>query len=178
LTDRRPLLLAASESIPPALTEEGKQNQKKPALRTIWRQSQRTLKRLLIYVIPTFVVMATLEYFRFFSLLARKMPTLFSLKIFPPEAMMIVSAQALNLYNGAIAAANFIHAGSITPQQAVMIILLGSLITAPIRTLKHALPTYISILGARPGLIMAVSTQVLRILFLLICTAGLMAIWR
>jgi hypothetical protein len=51
------------------------------------------------------------------------------------------------------------------------------MVTAPVRTLKHALPTYIAVLGPRPGAFMAVSAQVLRMMFLLICTCILMMYW-
>ena len=74
----------------------------------------------------------------------------------------------MSLYNGAIAAANFLDDGSLTAKQAVLIILIGSLITAPIRTVKHALPTCVAVLGPKAGVIMAVSAQVLRSIFLII----------
>ncbi|MCK4501711.1 MAG: nucleoside recognition protein, partial [Desulfuromonadales bacterium] len=89
-----------------------------------------------------------------------------------------IPAQALSLYNGAIAAANFIDAGQISTHQAVIVILFGSMVTAPVRTLRHAMPTYVAILGARPGMVMAISTQIIRMFFLFLCTLGLMWLWR
>ncbi len=143
----------------------------------VWRNSRRTLLRLVTYLIPTFVVMASVEYYGGFTWLADRMPGLFTLPFLPPESVVIIPAQALSLYNGAIAAANFIDSGAMSVRQAVIVILFGSIITAPVRTLKHALPTYVAILGARAGLFMAVSAQVLRMLFLLLCTALLMLMW-
>lgn len=145
---------------------------------TVWTRSRKTLKRLLIYLVPTFALMATMESFGFFKWLSATMPSLFSFSFLPAESVAIIPAQALSLYNGAIAAANFIDAGQITVHQAVIVILFGSMVTAPIRTLRHALPTYIAILGARPGMFMAISAQVIRMLFLLLCTIALMYYWR
>jgi len=144
---------------------------------TIWKRSRKTLTRLIIYLIPTFILMAGLEYYGAFKWLAEEMPQLFTFSFLPPQSMVVIPAQALSLYNGAIAAANFVDSGSMTVHQAVIIILFGSMVTAPVRTLRHALPTYVAILGARPGLIMAVSAQVIRMLFLLLCTSVLMMYW-
>lgn len=144
---------------------------------TVWSRSRKTLRRLLLYLLPTFAVMATLEYLGAFKWLAATMPQLFSFDFLPPQSLLVIPAQALSLYNGAIAAANFIDSGAISTQQAVIIILFGSMVTAPVRTLRHALPTYVAVLGARPGLVMAVSAQLLRMLFLLLCTWLLMLYW-
>ncbi len=145
---------------------------------TVWTRSRKTLRRLLLYLVPTFSCMALLEYFGFFSWLGEAMPGLFSFRFLPAQSLAIIPAQALSLYNGAIAAANFIDAGQITTHQAVIVILFGSMVTSPVRTLRHGLPTYVAILGARAGTIMAVTAQVLRVLFLLFCTLGLMLLWR
>ncbi|MDH3998854.1 MAG: nucleoside recognition protein [Desulfuromonadales bacterium] len=144
---------------------------------TVWNRSKRTLRRLLLYLMPTFVVMAAFEYYGAFKWLAATMPQLFTFEFLPPESVMVIPAQALSLYNGAIAAANFIDSGAITTHQAVIIILFGSMVTAPVRTLKHALPTYIAVLGPRPGTVMAVTAQMFRMFFLLLCTCALMVYW-
>ena len=145
---------------------------------TVWKRSRKTLQRLLVCLVPTFLCMALLEYHGFFTWLGETMPGLFTFKFLPPESIAIIPAQALSLYNGAIAAANFIDAGQITTRQAVIVILFGSMVTAPVRTLRHALPTYIAILGAKTGMLVAVSAQIIRVLFLLLCTFGLMLLWR
>ncbi|WP_321367765.1 nucleoside recognition protein [uncultured Desulfuromusa sp.] len=144
---------------------------------TVWQRSQKTLRRLLIYLIPSYLCLAVLEYHGFFSWLGETMPGLFSFYFLPAESVAIIPAQALSLYNGVIAAANFIDAGQITTRQAVIVILFGSMVTAPVRTLRHALPTYIAILGARTGAFMAISAQFIRMLFLLVCTLILMLYW-
>jgi hypothetical protein len=163
-----------SEQITPVLESRRKKGKFWP---TIWKRSRKTLTRLIIYLIPTFILMAGLEYYGAFKWLVAEMPQLFTFSFLPPQSLVVIPAQALSLYNGAIAAANFVDSGSMTVHQAVIIILFGSMVTAPIRTLRHALPTYVAILGARPGLIMAVSAQVIRMMFLLLCTSILMMYW-
>ncbi len=143
----------------------------------VWKRSRRTIHRLLLYVLPTFAVMALLEQFKVFDSLATWLPGLFKPAFLPTQAVAIIPAQAVNMYNGAIAAANFVDAGSLTIKQAITVILLGSVITAPIRTLRHALPTYLATLGARPGTIMAFSAQALRVIFVLLCTWVMVMVW-
>jgi len=83
----------------------------------------------------------------------------------------------VSLYNGAITAGSFVDSGGLNTHQAVVILLFGSLVTAPFRTLKHALPTYAAVLGMRPGTVMAVSAQLLRVLFLGAAVALLAWFW-
>lgn len=144
----------------------------------VWSRSKKTLIRLLIYVVPTFVIMGALEYAGVFTMLSKAAPHLFTMDFLPLEAAVIIPAQALSLYNGAIAAAGFVSSGDIHTKQAVVIILAGSIVTAPIRTLKHAMPTYIAILGARKGSALAITAQVLRSLFLVIATMGMWCLWE
>lgn len=145
--------------------------------RRVWKRSRRTIRRLLLYVVPTFAAMALLEQLQVFESLAAWLPGLFKPAFLPPQAVAIIPAQAVNMYNGAIAAANFVDAGSLTIKQAVTVMLLGSVITAPIRTLRHALPTYLATLGARPGTVMAFSAQALRVVFVLLCTWVMVMVW-
>lgn len=145
--------------------------------RKVWNNSARTLKRLIVFVVPTFVLMAVLERVGFFIWLGDRVPGLFKLSWIPPETMLILPAQAVNLYNGAVAAGNFVAAGAITPKQAVIVLLIGSVMTAPVRTLRHALPTYIATLGLRPGTTLAIGAQALRCCLVVICTFLLNWLW-
>jgi hypothetical protein len=144
----------------------------------VWKKSNKSIKRLLMYLLPTFFATAILEQSGFFEWIGKYISTIPIINIFPAQASVIIAAQAINLYNGAIMAASFIDSNAITVRDAVLILLTGSLITAPIRTLKHSIGSYITILGARPGIIMAISTQFTRCLFLLFATIICAFIWR
>lgn len=67
-----------------------------------------------------------------------------------------------------------IKSGHITAKQVMTILLVGSVITAPIRTIKRVVPTYIGMLGFRGGIATAVSSQILRMAFLII---GIIIMW-
>ena len=143
----------------------------------IWKRSGKTLLRLLVVVVPTFILMGVVEYFGLFAHLNRMAPGLFSLDFLPLESAMVIPAQTISLYNGAIAAAGFVNSGAIDVKQAVFIILAGSIMTAPVRTIKHAMPTYIAVLGVKAGTVLSISAQVLRMIFLTLATIGLWFIW-
>lgn len=144
--------------------------------RQVFSRSRRTLSRVLLFMLPAYLLMVGLEYYNAFKWLEINLPGLFSYSFLPPQAAGVITAQALNLYNGAILAGNYVDEGVITANQAVGILLFGSLLTAPIRTLKHALPTYIAVLGPGTGMLLAISAQILRILFLGAATAAYL-IW-
>ncbi|MHC4404720.1 MAG: nucleoside recognition protein, partial [Planctomycetota bacterium] len=166
--------VAAAE---PAQAHARRRAKKKGFCATVWSRSWRTMRRLLIHLLPTYAIMAMLEYFGAFKALAEAMPGLCSFSFLPPESTVVIPAQAMSLYNGAIAAAAYIDSEAITAKQAVLVILVGSLVTAPIRTLKHAMPTYVAILGPKAGPVMAISAQVLRSIFLIICAVVMWCLW-
>ncbi len=159
-------------------TEPVKAKPRPPFWQTVMGRSGKTLRRLAKFVIPTFVLMTTLEYFQFFDWLAEQIPGLFSLPFLPPEALVIIPAQATSLINGAAAAGMAIENGSLSPQQGVLTLLVGSIATAPIRTLKRILRTYVSVLGPRAGVPMAISAQVLRVLFMITGILLIVILWR
>lgn len=143
---------------------------------TVWRRSRRTLARLLLFVVPTFIVMSGLERWGLFDALQNWLDQC-NLSWLPPQTPAIVAAQAVSLYNGAIVAGSYVDDGALATPLAVVILLVGSLVTAPIRTLKHALPTYAAVLGIRAGTALAILAQALRVLFLGLATLLLALFW-
>ncbi len=146
--------------------------------KNVWNKSQKSIKRLLIYLLPTFFAIALLEKSGFFEWLGKAMAEIPILHLLPAQAAAVIAAQAINLYNGAIMAASFVDNGSISIRDAILILLTGTLVTAPLRTLKHSLGSYVAILGARPGMIMAIATQLTRSFFLLLFIIGCALVWR
>lgn len=138
----------------------------------VWLRSRRTIKRLLIFLLPSFIVVTLLEHYNAFNWLGASFPNLFSYSFLPPQAAVIIPQQALSLYSGAILAGNFLDEGAINARQVVAILLCGSLVTSPIRTLRHGLQTYIAVLGPHTGTVMAVCAQALRVIFLGAATAA------
>jgi hypothetical protein len=144
----------------------------------VWKKSEKSILRLLMYLLPTFFVTALLEKSGFFEWLGVAIANVPLINWLPAQAAAVIAAQAINLYNGAIMAASFVDSGAISIRDSILILLTGTLVTAPIRTLKHSLGSYVAILGARPGMIMAFATQLTRSFFLLLFIIGCALIWR
>lgn len=168
-------ILTASD---PEFHKASRKHSIKTFFNAVNKKSMRTIKRLLIYLLPTFFLTAFLEKSDFFNWLGTIMETIPLLNALPPQAPAVIAVQAINLYNGAIMAGSFIDSGLISVRDAILILLTGTLVTAPIRTLKHSLGSYVAILGARPGLLMAIATQTTRSIFLLIFIIGCALLWR
>jgi hypothetical protein len=162
----------------PAKPEKMKPGKSTPFFRRVWKKSEKSILRLLIYLLPTFFVTALLEKSGFFEWLGLAIANVPLISWLPAQAAAVIAAQAINLYNGAIMAASFVDSGAISIRDSILILLTGTLVTAPIRTLKHSLGSYVAILGARPGMIMAFATQFTRSFFLLLFIIGCALIWR
>jgi hypothetical protein len=161
---------ASHHGMKPAISESSFMNR-------VWKHSVRTLRRIVLLFSATYLAVGLLEFLGVFSHLATSIPWLFSLPFIPPEASVIVPAQAVSIYSGTAAVAGLIESGGLSVKHAVTILLIGSIITAPIRTLKRVMVTYVGMLGARLGVVMAVATQALRMAFLGIATWIMWITW-
>ncbi|MHC4873545.1 MAG: hypothetical protein ACYTFY_17000 [Planctomycetota bacterium] len=132
------------------------------------------VKRILLYLVPVYIIVGILQYNHFFKNLSAWFPGLFSLSFLPPESTAILPALAVNFYTALGTAEELINNGNVTAKQVMTILLVGSVITAPVRTLKRIVPTYIGMLGFRGGVTAAVSSQLLRMAFLII---GIVIMW-
>jgi hypothetical protein len=176
--DDIPELIPIPVKMTSAKTDEKKTGEDESFFKRVWKKSKKSISRLLMYLLPTFLLTALLEKSGFFDWLGTAMANIPLISWLPAQAAAVIAAQAINLYNGAIMAASFVDSGSISIRESILILLTGTLITAPIRTLKHSLGSYVAILGARPGMIMAIATQLTRSFFLLLFIIGCALIWR
>ncbi len=141
------------------------------------KRSLKTIKRLILYLGIAYLIVSLLEFYGVFDLLFTWMNQYIDLSFLPSEASVIIPAQFVSIHSGLATVANFIADGSISPKVAVTILLIGSMISAPIRTLKRIMPTYVGLLGARSGLILGVSAQLLRMFFLFLSIICMWIIW-
>lgn len=173
-----PTTVSIPGEVVPAKSEKMKTGKSTPFFKRVWKKSEKSILRLLIYLLPTFFVTALLEKSGFFEWLGIAIANVPLISWLPAQAAAVIAAQAINLYNGAIMAASFVDSGAISIRDSIIILLTGTLVTAPIRTLKHSLGSYVAILGARPGMIMAFATQLTRSFFLILFIIGCALIWR
>ncbi len=159
------------------ITSAKKSNRTQRFLNQVWQRSIKTIKRIGLFFILTYTLVSLMEFCGVFDYLGNALPWLFNPSFLPPQSSVIIPAQAAGIFSGTAAAAGFIQDGTLSAKQVLTILLAGSVVTAPVRTLKRILPTYIGMLGLRPGVVMAVSAQFIRMMFLAVATWVMWVVW-
>lgn len=178
-----PAMGAENVLVPDTGDDETDRTGKKSSQRTrqflnqVWQRSIKTIKRIGLFFILTFTLVSLMEFCGVFDYLGNSLPWLFNPSFLPAQSSVIIPAQAAGIFSGTAAAAGFIQDGTLSAKQVLTILLAGSVVTAPVRTLKRILPTYIGMLGLRPGFVMAVSAQFIRMMFLAAATWVMWMVW-
>lgn len=122
------------------------------ALRKAWRRFLRRLPRLVYFTAPVYVLMYLLQRYGFFSLaeawLTAHMGWLSFLK---PQAMGIIALHLAAELGAALGAAgSVLQTGGLAPRDVVLALLVGNILSTPMRAIRHQLPSYAGFF--RPGL--------------------------
>lgn len=122
------------------------------ALRKAWRRFLRRLPRLVYFTAPVYVLMYLLQRYGFFSLaeawLTAHMGWLSFLK---PQAMGIIALHLAAELGAALGAAgSVLQSGGLAPRDVVLALLVGNILSTPMRAIRHQLPSYAGFF--RPGL--------------------------
>lgn len=113
-------------------------------LATAWRRFKKRVPRLVFVAVPIYIAMFFLQKAGFFDAaehwLSRHMGLLGFLK---PEALgIVVLYMAAELGAAVVAAGSVLHSGGLTTQDVVMALLIGNVLSTPMRALRHQLPAY------------------------------------
>lgn len=119
-----------------------------------WRKFGQRLRRMLLIVLPVYLVVFLLAGSGFFTWLSQAAAGVVTGWAVPVEAMsVVVFAVVAEFTSGFAAAGALLQAGSLALKQVVLALLIGNLVATPVRALRHQLPHYLGIyspgLGAR-----------------------------
>lgn len=114
------------------------------ALRKAWKRFGRRLPKLVYFTAPIYVLMYLLQHYGFFNLaenwLAQHMGWLSFLK---PQAMgIIVLHLAAELGAALGAAGSVLQTGGLSARDVVLALMVGNILSTPMRALRHQLPSY------------------------------------
>jgi hypothetical protein len=127
------------------------------------------MRKIFMIVLPVYLVIVLISDMGFFLWLKQQFVHGFNSLFFPVEAMSVVIFSLVAEFTSGYAAAGaMLDAGTLNAFQIVLALLLGNIIAAPVRALRHQMPYYMGIF--RPGLgvrFMALS-QAFRILSLVV----------
>jgi hypothetical protein len=148
------------------------------ALDKTWKRFKRRLPRMIYYTIPIYVAFFFLKRFGAFDATEAYMAEHMAfLSWLPPQAMGIIGFHmAAETTAGYAAAGALVETGGLTLKELVLALLVGNILSSPVRAVRHQFPYYAGIF--KPGLAMhlILSNQALRVASLMLVTLGY-ALW-
>ena len=144
--------------------EEERSNSWKDALRKSWRRFRQRLPHILYITMPVYVLMYVMNKTGGFdSLQAMMEGKVGVLNFLNPAGISVVLMHLAAEFAAALAAAGqLLHAGTLTARDVVMTLLVGNILSSPMRAFRHQFPSYAGIFKPRLALFLIAFNQVLR----------------
>ncbi len=134
------------------------------AFRTAWRRFRRRLPRLVGFTVPVYILMYALQRLGAFAALeawlAGHMDWLAFLR--PQAVGVIVLHFAAELGAALGAAGSLLAAGGLTPRDVVLALLVGNILSTPVRAVRHQFPAYAGFFRPAEALRLILANQALR----------------
>lgn len=153
--------------------EEDKARTWKSALRKAWRRFKKRIWKIATITVPIYIAVFIAKKFGFFDMLEGFMAEYVKgLSFLPPAAMSIVVFHVAAEFTAGLAAAgSLMQAGSLTVNQIVIALLVGNVISSPMRAFRHQFPYYAGIFKPRMAVNLMVYNQLLRVASLVVVGA-------
>lgn len=137
-----------------------------------WRRFIRRVPRLLYFTVPVYVGMYALQRYGFFQAAEQWLAEHIALGgLLKPQAMGIIVLHLAAELGAALAAAgSVLHSGALDARDIVLALLVGNILSTPMRAVRHQLPSYAGFFRPRTALILVCSNQGLRALSMLAVT--------
>ena len=163
-------MLAARVFLPPPGPEErpsargGSRGRPREALQKAWRRFRRRLPRLVLVTIPIYILVYLLQKYGWFgavqSWLAGHADWLSFLK---PQALGIIALHLAAETGAALSAAgSAFNAGGLSASEVVLALLVGNIVSTPMRAIRHQLPSYAGFFKPALALELVLVNQILR----------------
>lgn len=115
------------------------------ALSLAWKRFAKRLPRLLFIGIPVYFLMFYLQYFGCFKSLENWLVNSLGFDFLKPESLsIIVLYMAAELRASLVAGGTVYQAGLLTANEVVLALLIGNILSTPMRGIRHQLPAYAS----------------------------------
>ena len=126
----------------------------KSAALKAWKRFRRRLPKLVMFTIPVYVAMYLMQHYGLFrtaeAWLSDHTPWLGFIR---PEALGIVLLSlAAEIGASLSAAGSALHMGGLTPPEVIIALLVGNILSTPMRTVRHQFPAYARVLQPRLAL--------------------------
>jgi len=146
------------------------------ALQRALHRLRRMILRVLLITVPLFVLVVSLDALGVFRRLADLLPEALR-SVFSPSVLVVVAAHLSSVMNAAGAASGFLQSGEMTGLTLFLTLVGGYVLSAPVRALRHSIPSALGIFPGRTGLrIVGISVGVRLAFDLLVLAAGLLLV--
>ncbi len=127
------------------------------------------LVRIILYTIPIYVIVFLVNQWGLFKALRKVAAGSIATDFYPvQEASIVIFTLAAEFSSGFAAAAALMNGGALTVKQASIALVLGTIAAAPVRAIRHQLPTHTGIFSIGLGTELLILSQGLRIISLII----------
>ena len=127
------------------------------------------LTRMIMIILPVYIIILLISDMGFFHWIREIMAEGIRVAFIPVEAMsVVVFSLVAEFTSGYAAAGAMLESGALTVSQTVIALLLGNILAAPIRGLRHQMPYYMGIFGPKLGTRLVITSQAFRITSLVI----------
>lgn len=143
-----------------------------------WQRFATRIRKVLLITLPIYVLFDLAGRMGLFPALERFMADHVSfLSWLPPQALSIVVFHVAAEFSAGLASAGaLLNAGSLTPEQVIMALLAGNILSTPMRAFRHQFPYYAGIFSPRLAARLIVHNQALRVASLALVAAGYFAL--
>lgn len=138
-----------------------------------WVRFKRRIRSVIRFTIPIYILIFWLHRAGIFTTMEKMMATYFSfLSWLSPESMGIITLQIAAEFTAGLAAAGaLLQAGSMSYREIILALLVGNILSSPIRAIRHQFPYYAGIFKPKVAAELIFYNQIFRIGSLIIMGA-------
>ncbi len=145
----------------------------KEILLETWDKFLERISGMLVYIVPVYLGVTLAAQVGLFGWLRNSLSGTVAGSFLPVESMGVVMVGvAAEFTSGFAAAGALLEQGAITIPQTVVALILGNVLAAPLRAVRHQLPYYLGIYTPRLGVLLIVLSQSLRVVSLIVVVAA------
>ncbi|MEW5723165.1 MAG: hypothetical protein AB1896_08670 [Thermodesulfobacteriota bacterium] len=144
-----------------------------------WPKFQTRLRRLIVVVVPVYCLVVLLAESGFFEWLRLGLARWVTSAVFPVEAMsLVIFSLVAEFTSGFAAAGALLEAGALAVRDAVLALMIGNVVSTPLRALRHQLPQYMGLFSPGFGLRLMLVGQGARVLSVVLVTLAFALLYR
>lgn len=143
-----------------------------------WKKFKKRLLRMALIIVPIYVAVALAAKLGLFEALKNLLAGWAVGSFLPLESMsVIIFALMAEFTSGFAAAGALLEAGELGLREVVAALLIGAMIAAPVRALRHQMAHYMAIFSPRLGMSLLIVSQSARVASLAVVTVLFLMLW-